>query len=55
MSNMNSEKPSPDVPVGQVTFAQDRPIAAATQAMRTDANTMAAKWRCSVVNLIFRN
>jgi 2-dehydro-3-deoxyphosphooctonate aldolase (KDO 8-P synthase) len=27
MSNMNSEKPSPAVPVGQVTFAQDRPIA----------------------------
>jgi 2-dehydro-3-deoxyphosphooctonate aldolase (KDO 8-P synthase) len=27
MSNMNSEKPSPVVPVGQVTFAQDRPIA----------------------------
>jgi 2-dehydro-3-deoxyphosphooctonate aldolase (KDO 8-P synthase) len=24
---MNSEKPSPSVPVGQVTFAQDRPIA----------------------------
>jgi 2-dehydro-3-deoxyphosphooctonate aldolase (KDO 8-P synthase) len=27
MSNMNLEKPSPVVPVGQVTFAQDRPIA----------------------------
>jgi 2-dehydro-3-deoxyphosphooctonate aldolase (KDO 8-P synthase) len=27
MSNMNSKKPSPAVPVGQVTFAQDRPIA----------------------------
>ena len=27
MSNMNSEKPSPTVHVGQVTFAQDRPLA----------------------------
>jgi len=27
MSNTNLEKPSPVVPVGQVTFAQDRPIA----------------------------